>query len=707
VLAKRTLRSRSASWTVVATFIILLVLLFTSAGPAPFPTAFPSSEAGVAAYQSVPDSSLPRTQNLMAGFADQDSGSSTPYWTNLTASPAPPAREGASMTYDPVDGYVVLFGGQNARGNFMNDTWIFRDGDWSNITSTAGAAPPARTGMSMTYDAADHYVLAFGGQTLGACSKSPGSTCNDTWSFTDGKWEKISAIGSPAPNFFDDGQELVYDEADSYVVLTNGAATWKYQGGVWTPFCGTNCSNFIPGPDLRGIAAYDARDGYVLFLGSNTLGNGLPGGSYSWTFSGGKWTNITASAGGAPPPRFAAMMTYDSSASGILLFGGYGNNSSEPFLQPLNDTWFFQNGTWQAIGSGTSPPAAGQGTLADDPTDSVAVLFGGGSESSVLADTWVWSASPPISAISINVTPSVPLPGAPATFAASFRGGTGPFNYSWKFGDGNSSTTPNPTHSFASTGYFVVELWVNDSSGHSANSTLRVHVYVPLSISVLQVTPNPATLGVPVNFTAIATGGTPPYTYSWNFGDGGVGGNLSKITHVYTTNGPFTAEASVQDAAGGIVDEFLNISIKLQALAGASVGSETESLTVAFVGQADGGIPPYMYNWSFGDGSTSSEQNPSHSYASYGRYTVSLTVTDGRGNRSMSTLSVQVGAAPGTSGMGSSWYPEFVVVAAIAAIIAVAWGATSLYKRSQRREGEKWVEELTQQGEPPKTDGGR
>jgi hypothetical protein len=49
---------------------------------------------------------------------------------------------------------------------------------------------------------------------------------------------------------------------------------------------------------------------------------------------------------------------------------------------------------------------------------------------------------------------------------------------------------------------------------------------------------------------------------------------------------------------------------------------------VQFIGFADGGYPPYSYNWDFGDGVVSYEQNPIHNYTSPGNYTVILTVTD-------------------------------------------------------------------------------
>ena len=55
--------------------------------------------------------------------------------------------------------------------------------------------------------------------------------------------------------------------------------------------------------------------------------------------------------------------------------------------------------------------------------------------------------------------------------------------------------------------------------------------------------------------------------------------------------------------------------------------SAEEDQTIQFSGSAWGGLKPYSWSWDFGDGHTSTEKNPTHSYSSAGQYTVSLTVT--------------------------------------------------------------------------------
>ena len=61
---------------------------------------------------------------------------------------------------------------------------------------------------------------------------------------------------------------------------------------------------------------------------------------------------------------------------------------------------------------------------------------------------------------------------------------------------------------------------------------------------------------------------------------------------------------------------------------------------IQFTGEAYGGMPPYTYHWDFGDGQTSEEQNPTHSYTIVGNITATLTVTDHDGNSSSDTAKV-------------------------------------------------------------------
>ena len=63
----------------------------------------------------------------------------------------------------------------------------------------------------------------------------------------------------------------------------------------------------------------------------------------------------------------------------------------------------------------------------------------------------------------------------------------------------------------------------------------------------------------------------------------------------------------------------------------ASPSSGEAELTVAFIAALDGGVPPYLLNWNFGDGTFSPSPNPAHTYSSSGQFTAMLDVEDDRG----------------------------------------------------------------------------
>jgi chitodextrinase len=103
-------------------------------------------------------------------------------------------------------------------------------------------------------------------------------------------------------------------------------------------------------------------------------------------------------------------------------------------------------------------------------------------------------------------------------------------------------------------------------------------------------------------------------------------------------------------------------------------------LAVAFASAASGGVAPYAYSWAFGDGATSSEANPTHTYAAAGIYTATLTVADSGGNSSKASVTVTVHAPVDR---GASGFPVWILGVAVAAIVGIALAVFLLRRRAR------------------------
>jgi PKD repeat protein len=97
---------------------------------------------------------------------------------------------------------------------------------------------------------------------------------------------------------------------------------------------------------------------------------------------------------------------------------------------------------------------------------------------------------------------------------------------------------------------------------------------------------------------------------------------------------------------------------KLDAEFNASKTTVKEGGKIRFISQISGGFAPHSYEWDFGDGVTSTDKDPIHAYKTAGSYTVSLKVTDDRGNTVTETRADYVTVLPGWSAssiLGDAW----------------------------------------------------
>lgn len=260
-----------------------------------------------------------------------------------------------------------------------------------------------------------------------------------------------------------------------------------------------------------------------------------------------------------------------------------------------------------------------------------------------------------------------PAPGAPVANATSDIGeGNAPlevsFNsdqstddgtivsFEWDFGDGGTSTEANPVYTFNTAGTFTVTLTVTDDQGLMDNDTLEIVVTSlnapPTAVANSNVTTGPAPLQV--NFTGDQSiDDDAVVSYRWDLGDGTIL-NEANVTHAYNTPGVYLAVLRVTDAEGLEDTDSITITVTETGLAPFAIATSDVSegvapLEVTFTGdQSTVSSGDIQYAWDFGDGNTSTEANPVHTFTEVGEYSVVLTITDEDGTTDTETLTIVV-----------------------------------------------------------------
>jgi PKD repeat protein len=132
-----------------------------------------------------------------------------------------------------------------------------------------------------------------------------------------------------------------------------------------------------------------------------------------------------------------------------------------------------------------------------------------------------------------------------------------------------------------------------------------------------------------VRFTDLSTGS--PAAWNWSFGDGNAS-DAENPTYVYTVPGTYTVRLVASNGAG--IDSETKSYYIMANPAFHSPGAAWDVVpptpiqptTVEFLDRSSG--PPTSWNWDFGDGGTSTLQNPAHTYSGPGVYLVSLNVSN-------------------------------------------------------------------------------
>ena len=193
----------------------------------------------------------------------------------------------------------------------------------------------------------------------------------------------------------------------------------------------------------------------------------------------------------------------------------------------------------------------------------------------------------------------------------------------WDFGDQNYSNLQNPVHTYSmSRIYNVCVVAVNDVTGCQTVTCQDVEIGdVECNADFTS-----DISGYDVAFTDASTGDATRWT--WVFGDGS-SSDLQNPSHQYTHAGTFTVRLTIFNESNGctsFMEEEIEVGVQTCDLNAAYTEFvDMTSLTIELSDESEGtGIASWM--WYLGDGNTSTEQNPTHTYEQAGKYLLSLSV---------------------------------------------------------------------------------
>ena len=202
-------------------------------------------------------------------------------------------------------------------------------------------------------------------------------------------------------------------------------------------------------------------------------------------------------------------------------------------------------------------------------------------------------------------------------------------SYLWDFGDGTTSTEANPTHLYSghSLGQpnevFLVQLTVTSLDGCASETdsfNLRIN---PAPVGGFTTSANEICEGQTVTFTNATTipGGDPQtdVSYLWDFGDGNTSTDFSPIhTFVEPIDRNVTLTVtSLQGCTNQVIPQQITVNaipesgFEIESTLGNDITSLCDGETFFF---STTSFPDATYLWDFGDGNTSEEQNPTHTY---------------------------------------------------------------------------------------------
>lgn len=472
-----------------------------------------------------------------------------------------------------------------------------------------------------------------------------------TLTVTDNQGAKSSnavAVNAQAPNI----NPIAFIRAD----VTSGPAPLDVEFSA--------AGSYDPDGSIGNIE-WDFGDGGFGYFGSPAFNTFYEEGTYLVTVTvfdgrgGSGSASMIINVGPEPPNQAPTAVATVNVSSGDVPFNPFFNssNSSDPDGSIVDWLWDFGDGTTSNVPHPAIKVYETPGTY----TVTLTVTDNDGatdSDSLVVTATGTAGNQPPTAVLGVFDTTG------PAPFTPSFNSsGSSDVDgfivaYHWDFGDGTTSTLPNPgfNKTYTVPGTYLVTLTVTDDDGATGSDSVTITVtgggtnQPPTAVIAATPTSGPAPLTVNFNASGSSDADGSIVSYAWNFGDGRTSTRQNPRIR-YNSNGVYTVTLTVTDDDGATGTDTVVITVGSgpvnqppTAVATANVTSGTAPLSVNFTGSgssdSDGTIASYA--WNFGDGGSATTANPSHSYTAVGTYIATLTVTDDDGATDTDTVTINV-----------------------------------------------------------------
>ncbi|HZG01861.1 MAG TPA: PKD domain-containing protein, partial [Chitinophagales bacterium] len=293
---------------------------------------------------------------------------------------------------------------------------------------------------------------------------------------------------------------------------------------------------------------------------------------------------------------------------------------------PFSYDWTFESGT--PAGATSSNPTASFAAPGSYDV-SVIVTDANGCTAAAVQNNFV-----NIAANTIEISANALEGCAPFVFNFSAVTNNAPQSTAWSVLEtGASATGANASFSLGTPGTYTVCLDVEFSGGCTAQQCTTVVVHA-LPTAAFAVSGNAPTCVLPsaLSFTDLSTGDT--LSYNWSFPGGSPSASAASVPSgaTYADCGVYSASLTVTDINGCTASSTQNDIFTVtcpEADFAVDITGGCVPLAASFTGNAT--VAPVAWEWTFGDGGTSDQQNPSYTYTTEGCFSVTLVTTTAEG----------------------------------------------------------------------------